>query len=162
MRRPPLWLQWVLSITVAAATILALVLFVHSATENQLTTESPAGLRQQNEEAEALVAEDQAPHTVRLPAHTAPRAAVNRAIRADMTTLIDQGSLDGPLQRSSCAPTGTSGQGGQRFSCTVAAAGVSYPFVSVVDARARTIVYCKRDPAPVPSQNVPLSPRCTA
>lgn len=160
--RPPLWLQWVLSITVAVAAIFALVRFVQSNTADQLTTESPAGVRQQNEEAEALVAEDQAPHTVRLPAHTTPRAAVNRAIRADMTTLIDQGSLDGPLQRSSCAPTGTADNAGQRFSCTVSAAGVSYPFVGVVDAPARTIVYCKRDPPPGPSQNVPLAPRCTA
>lgn len=160
--RPPLWLQWVLSITVAVAAIFALVRFVQSSTANQLTTESPAGVRQQNEEAEALVAEDQAPHTVRLPAHTTSRAAVNRAIRADMTTLIEQGSLNGPLQRSSCASVGTSGKAGQRFSCTVSAAGVSYPFVGVVDAPAHRIVYCKRDPPPVPSQNVPLSPRCTA
>lgn len=160
--RPALWLQWVLSITVAAAAIFALVLFVQSNTENQVTTESPAGEVQQNEEAEALVAEDQAPHVVHLPGRTAPAAAVNRAIRADMTTMIGQGSISGPLQHSSCALTGRRGQAGQRLSCTVSAAGVSYPFVAVVDARARTIVYCKRDPPPVPSQNVPLSPRCTA
>jgi len=160
--RPPLWLQWVLSIVVATAAIFALVRFVQSNTANQITTESPAGEVRQNQEAEALVAEDQTPHTLRLPRHTAPAATLNRAIRADMTTMIDQGSLDGPLQRSSCAPTGPIGMAGQRFRCTVSAAGVSYPFVGVIDARARTIVYCKRDPPPVPSQNVPLSPRCTA
>jgi hypothetical protein len=160
--RPPLWLQWVLSITVAVAAIFGLVRFVQSNTANQVTTESPAGEVQQNQEAEALVAEDQTPHVVRLPGHTSALAAVNRAIRADMTTLINQGSLDGPLQRSSCAHTGRPGRAGQRVSCTVSAAGVSYPFVAVIDANARTIVYCKRDPPPVPSQNVPLSPRCTA
>lgn len=160
--RPPLWLQWVLSIAVAVAAIFALVRFVQSSTNNQLTTENAAGVQQQNQEAEALVAEDQAPHVVRLPAHTAPRTALNRAIRADMTTLVGDGALDGPLQRSSCAPAGTPGKAGQRFSCTVSAAGVSYPFVGVVDARAHTVVYCKRDPPPVPSQNVPLSPRCSA
>ncbi|HUA43917.1 MAG TPA: hypothetical protein VMA77_01740 [Solirubrobacteraceae bacterium] len=160
--RPPLWLQWVLSLVVAAAAIVALVRFVQSNTANQITTESPAGEVQQNQEAEALVAEDQTPHTARLPRHTAPAAALNRAIRADMKTMIDQGSLDGPMQRSSCAPTGPNGKDGQRFTCTVSAAGVSYPFVGVIDTRARTIVYCKRDPPPVPSQNVPLSPRCTA
>jgi hypothetical protein len=32
----------------------------------------------------------------------------------------------------------------------------------VVDTSARRITYCKRDPPPVPSQNVPLSPRCLA
>jgi hypothetical protein len=160
--RPPLWLQWVLSLTVAAAAIFGLVRFVQSNTANQVTTESPAGEVAQNEEAEALVAEDQAPHTVRLPNHVAPTTALDRAIRADMTTLINQGSIDGPLQRSSCAPTGRPGKAGQRFGCTVSAGGVSYPFVGLVDARTRRIVYCKRDQPPVPSQNVPLSPRCTA
>jgi hypothetical protein len=160
--RPPLWLQWVLSITVAAAAIFALVRFVQSNTANQVTTESPAGEVQQNEEAEALVAEDQTPHTVRLPGHAAPTAAVNRVIRADMTTLIGQGTIDGPLQHSSCGLTGRPGRAGQRVSCTVSAAGVSYPFVAVVDTRAHTIVYCKRDPPPIPSENIPLSPRCTA
>ncbi|HTU88111.1 MAG TPA: hypothetical protein VMF57_21200 [Solirubrobacteraceae bacterium] len=160
--RPPLWLQWVLSLTVAAVAIFALVHFVQRADSNQITTESPAGEVQQNEEAEALVAEDQAPHTVRLSGHIPPTAAVDRAIRADMTTQINQGSIDGPLQRSACALTGRPAKAGQRVSCTVSAAGVSYPFVAVVDARTHTIVYCKRDPPPVPSQNVPLSPRCTA
>jgi len=159
--RPPLWLQWVLSLVVAAAVIFGLVRFVQSNTANQITTENASGEAQENREAEILVAEDQAPHTVPLPAHTVAAAAVNHAIRADMTTMIGQGSLDGPLQRSSCAATGPTGKAGQNFSCTVSAAGVSYPFVAVVDARARTIVFCKRDPPPVPSQNVPLSPRCT-
>jgi len=160
--RPPLWLQWVLSIVIAAAVIVGLVRFVRSNTANQITTESPAGEVQANREAEALVAEDQAPHSVRLQGHGATLAAINRAIRADMTTMISQGTLDGPLQHSSCATSGPPGKGGQRFSCTVSAAGVSYPFVGIVDARAGTLVYCKRDPPPVPSQNVPLSPRCPA
>jgi hypothetical protein len=159
---PPLWLQWVLSIVIAAAAIFALVRFVQSNTDNQITTESPAGAVQANREAEILVAEDQAPHTVRLRGRAPALAAINRAIRADMTALINQGSLEGPLQRSACAPKGPPGRAGQEFSCTASAAGVSYPFVGVVDARAQTIVYCKRDPPPVPSQNVPLSPRCTA
>ena len=158
--RPPLWLQWVLSMTVAVVAIFALVRFVQSSSGDETPTESPAGEVAANREAAILVAEDQAPHTVRLPVHTAPAAAVNRAIRADMTKLIGDGSIDGPLQRSSCAPAGRPGKDGQPFSCTVSAADVSYPFVGLVNARARTIVYCKRDPPPVPSQNVPLSPRC--
>ncbi len=160
--RPPLWLQWVVSIVVAAAVIFGLVRFVQSNTDNQITTESPAGEVQANREAEILVGQDQAPHSVRLPGGIPALAAINRAIRSDMTATISQGSLNGPLQRSSCALTGTSGKGGRRFSCTASAAGVSYPFLGVVDAQTRTIVYCKRDPPPVPSQNVPVSPRCTA
>jgi TPP-dependent trihydroxycyclohexane-1,2-dione (THcHDO) dehydratase len=160
--RPPLWLQWVLSIVVAAAVIVALVRFVQSNTANQVTTENASGEARANEEAETLVAEDQAPHTVRLPTHTAVLAAVNRVIRAEMITMINDGTLDGPLQHLGCSSTGRPGKARQRFSCTVSAAGVNYPFVGVVDARDRTIVFCKRDPPPVPSQNVPLSPRCTA
>lgn len=160
--RPPLRLQWVLSIVVVVAAIVALVRFVHSNTASQLTTESAAGLAQENRESEILVAQDQAPHTVRLPAHTAAATAVNRAVRADMTRLIHERTLDGPLQHSSCAPTGPARKPGRTFSCTVSAAGISYPFVGVVNVRARTIVICKRDPAPVASQNVPLSPDCTA
>jgi hypothetical protein len=147
---------------VAAAVIVALVRFVQSNPANQLTTENASGVAQSNREAEILVAQDQAPHTVRLPGQTAAAAAINRAVRADITTMIDDGSLDGPLQHSACAPTRPRAKAGQIFSCTVSAAGVSYPFVGVVDARARTIVFCKRDPPPVPSQNVPLSPHCTA
>ena len=109
--RPPLWLQWVLSIVVAAAVIFGLVRFVQSNTDNQITTESPAGEVQANREAEILVAEDQAPHTVRLLGHTPGIAAITRVIRADMTALIDRGSLNGPLQRSACAPTGSLHQG---------------------------------------------------
>jgi hypothetical protein len=160
--RPPLWLQWVLSILVAVAVIVALVRFVQSSTANQITTENAAGAAQANRESEILVAEDQTPHAVRLTVHTAAAVAIDRAIRADMTAMIDEGSLDGPLQRSSCTRTGPPGKTRQSFGCTVSAAGVTYPFVGVVDARARTIVFCKRDPPPIPSENIPLSPRCTA
>src|SRR5579862_7057592 len=104
--RPPLWLQWVLSIVVAAAVIFGLVRFVQSNTDNQVTTESPAGEVQANREAEILVGEDQAPHSVRLRGGTPALAAINRAIRSDMIAMINQGSLDGPLQRSSCTLTG--------------------------------------------------------
>ena len=104
--RPALWLQWVLSFVVAGAVILGLVRFVESNTANQVTTENASGEAQANREAEILVAEDETPHTVLLPAHTVAAVAVNRAIRADITTMIDQGSLDGPLQHSKCSTVG--------------------------------------------------------
>jgi len=108
--RPALWLQWVLSFVVAGAVILGLVRFVESNTANQVTTENASGEAQANREAEILVAEDETPHTVLLPAHTVAAVAVNRAIRADITTMIDQGSLDGPLQHSKCSTVGYSGE----------------------------------------------------
>jgi hypothetical protein len=42
----------------------------------------------------------------------------------------------------------------------VESAAVSYPFLGVVDLRAKQITYCKRDPPPVPSENIPVSSRC--
>jgi hypothetical protein len=142
--------------------IVGLIRFVQSSTANQITTENPAAAVQANREGEILVAQDQTPHAARLSPRAAPGAALNRAIRADMAKLIAQAELDGPLQSSSCTPTGPSRAAKLGFRCSVQADGISYPFVGVVDARARMITYCKRDPPPVPSQNVPLSPRCTA
>jgi hypothetical protein len=162
MRRPPLWLQYVLAFAVAAAVIVGLVRFVQSSTSDQITTENQSAAVQANKEAEVLVAGDQEPHTARLAPHTTARAALVRAIRADMTTLIAQSTLDGPLQTSSCAPAGPRRGALRGFQCTVQANGVSYPFVGVVNVHDRTITYCKRDPPPVPSENVPLSPRCSA
>ena len=66
--RPPLWLQWVASIVVAAAVIFGLVRFVQSNTDNQITTESPAGEVQADREAEILVGQDQAPTRYACPA----------------------------------------------------------------------------------------------
>ena len=39
---------------------------------------------------------------------------------------------------------------------------MTYPFLGVVDPAARRITYCKRDPPPAPSDNVPVSSRCRA
>lgn len=151
-----------LSFAVAAVVIVGLIRFVQSNTSNQITTEDRAAAIQANREAEILVAQDQAPHSARLTPRAAPGPTLDRAIRADMAKLIAQGQLDGPLQRSSCAQTGPHHDAVVGFRCAVLAGGVSYPFVGVVDARARTITYCKRDPPPVPSENVPLSARCSA
>jgi hypothetical protein len=154
-------LQFVLAFGVAAAMVIGLIRFVQSSTANQITTENQSAAVRANQEAEVLVAEDQQPHTARLPPGTAAKVALDHAIRADMAKLIAQGSLDGPLQQSSCAPTGARRGTKRGYQCTVQANGVGYPFAGVVDAHTRTITYCKRDPPPVPSENVPLSPRCS-
>jgi hypothetical protein len=74
---------------------------------------------------------------------------------------INQGFLNGPLQRSTCRPLKSNGDS-LRFSCAVIAANVNYPFLGVVDVAARRITFCKRDPPPVPSENIPVSRRCTS
>lgn len=158
--RLPLWLRWVLSLAVFSALIVALIRLVDNNGSPAQATTSNSAVVQQNEQAEAVVAADQAPHTTRLQAGAAPAAALDHAVRADMAAKIARRELDGPLQRSSCAPAGgTKAKLG--FRCTVQAGGVAYPFVGVVDVAAREITYCKRDPPPVPSENVPVSPRCT-
>jgi hypothetical protein len=42
------------------------------------------------------------------------------------------------------------------------AADVNYDFVGAVDIPARQLTYCRREPPPVPSEKIPVSPACTA
>jgi hypothetical protein len=158
--RPPLWLRWALSLTVAAALIIALVLFVDHHNSDGLAPESPAAAVRANREDEIVVAQDQAPHGAQVPARTAPLAAIERAVRAETAQEIAKGELDGPLQRTRCTPTGSSTATRRAFRCTVTANDVNYQFDGVVEVRARRLTYCKRDEPPVPSQNIPVSPRC--
>jgi hypothetical protein len=78
-----------------------------------------------------------------------------------MTSLINKGVVDGPLQRTRCRRHG-GGSGRLAFSCVATADNVNYDYVGVVDVSTRQLTYCKRDEPPVPSQNIPVSPRCTA
>ncbi len=159
-QRPPLWLRWVLSILVASALLVALVRFVDSnGSSSQQATVSPAAAAQENQEAETLVSQDQAPHTVRLSRGANPADALTRAVRADMVGLIAHGELDGPLSRSSCTLIRTRA-GSQAFRCAAIADGLTYPFLGVVDVPAGLVTYCKRDPPPIPSDNIPVSSRC--
>lgn len=152
-----------LSILVGCALLVALVLFVeHNGSSSQEANLSPAAAEQENQEAETLVAQDQAPHTVRLRSRGAPAAALARRVSDDISGLIAHGVLDGPLGHSSCTPTGERGKQSHAFSCSVVADGVTYPFLGVVDAQAGVATYCKRDPPPVPSENIPVSRRCVS
>jgi hypothetical protein len=159
-RRPPLWLRWALSLSVGAALILGLVLFVDHNNSDALAPESPAAEVRVNREDEIIVAQDQAPHGARVRSGTAPLAAIERAVRAETAQAIAKGQLDGPLQRTRCTPTGSSTATRRTFRCTVTASNVNYQFDGVVDIQARQLTYCKRDAPPVPSQNIPVSPRC--
>jgi hypothetical protein len=152
----------VLSFGIGAALIVLLVRFVQHNSGTSPANESPAAAVRANREAEILVAQDQAPRVVRLGIGVAPAAALEHATRADIARLIAQGTINGPLGRSTCTPTGTLATSARAFGCTVVAANFNYQFVGVVDTLTRRITFCKRDPPPVPSQNVPVSPRCLA
>jgi hypothetical protein len=159
--RPPLWARWVLSLGAGLIVLVALVLFVEHNSNNSEATQNPAAVARANRQAEIVVAQDQAPHAVALRPGARPRAAITRAVRADMNTMINNGIIEGPVSRTACAQTG--GHGGRlAFSCSAVAAGVTYPFLGVVDTEGRQVTYCKRDAPPVPSMNIPVSRRCRA
>ena len=149
-----------LSFGVAAALIILLVRFVENNNGTSPANLNPAAAVRANREAEILVAQDQAPRVARWRTGVAPARALEHATRADIGREITQGEISGPLGRSACTPTGTRATVPQAFHCTVVAADFNYQFVGVVDTRTRQITFCKRDPPPVPSQNVPVSRRC--
>jgi len=156
-----MWVRWVLSFGVAAALAVGLVLYVDHHNGNGLATQNPAALARANREAEIVVAQDQAPHVIRLRSAADPRAAFARAVRADMTQRINRGIIDGTLGRVTCRRHGGGGTT-LGFTCTAIVDDVNYPYVGVVHVAARQLVYCKRDEPPVPSQNIPVSRRCDA
>ena len=162
--RIPIWLQWVLSLSLAALLITALVVFVRheDATANEpAPVTKPAAIEEQNREARILVRQDQAPHLVTLRSGTAAIAGLRSAVAAYMAHQISLGEIDGPLMHASCGAAAGSTRAREVFRCTVIAANVNYPFDGVVVAADRQIVYCKRDLPPVPSMNVPVTARCT-
>lgn len=160
--KPSLRVQWILSFAVGAIVIAALVVVVDRS-GNPSAPAPPLNknvVETENREAEILVSQDQAPHVVRLAHRMTAAAALTAALSVYMSQQISHGSIDGPIERSSCSPRGgTSAR--QLFSCTVEAADVNYPFAGVVAPAARLVTFCKRDYAPVASMNIPLSRRCT-
>jgi hypothetical protein len=151
-----------LSLGVGLVLIVLLVRFVQHNSGTAPSNESPAAAVRLNREAEILVAQDQAPRIGRLGAGVAAASALQLATQADIARLIAQGAINGPLGHSTCTPTGTRATTARAFRCTVVAANFNYQFVGVVDTRTRRITFCKRDPPPVPSANIPVSPRCLA
>ncbi|HEY3726425.1 MAG TPA: hypothetical protein VGL51_04575 [Solirubrobacteraceae bacterium] len=160
--RRPLWQRFAVAGVVTIAVLVALVLYVENNNTDSPRSTNPASDVQANREAEILVAQDQAPHTVRLTAAAAPSQAAARVVQASMKRRIARGELAGPLQRTSCRARGPQTGPRRAFGCTAVAGSVSYPFVGVIDETARRVIYCKRDPPPAPSDNVPVSPRCRA
>jgi len=156
----PLWARWVLALAIAAVLAIALVVYVDHHNTDSLAPENPTAAVRANREAGIVVAQDQAPHVARLGATTTGRAGFSNVIRADMSRRIASGQIGGPLRRVSCRAAGSSA-GRSGFSCTVTAGGFNYAFVGVLGNGSRRVTYCKRDPPPVPSENVPVSRRCT-
>ena len=158
--RLPIWQRFALAGLIAVVLLVAMVIFVDNNNTNSNPSLNESAEVRANREAEILVSQDQAPHTVRLDRAIAPAAALEHVLHARMASQISRGVIDGPLKAAKCRAHGTSAGGRRPFSCTIVAGNVTYPFVGVVDRSARRITYCKRDPPPTPSDNVPVSARC--
>jgi hypothetical protein len=156
-----MWAKFAVSLGVGVILLVALIIFVNHNNTDSNRTLTPSEQAKVNKEAERVVAADQAPRVVALRPGESPRAGFVRTVHATMSGLVSRGVVDGPLQRVRCTPHG--GQAGDLgFSCVATADNVNYDFVGVVDTSAHQLTYCKRDEPPVPSQNIPVSPRCTA
>lgn len=158
--RLPVWQRFVLASVIAVALLVAMVIYVDRNNTDSNPSLNEASEVQANREAEVLVEQDQAPHTVQLTAHVAPAIALERTIHARLAAQIAAGAIDGPLKPARCRPTGPPSGGRHPLSCTVVAGEVTYPFLAVADLPAHSLTYCKRDPPPAPSDNVPVSARC--
>jgi hypothetical protein len=156
-----MWAKLALSLGVGAILLVALVIFVNHNNTDSNQTLTPSEQAKVNREAALVVAQDQAPRSVTLTRAESPRAGFVRTVHATMSGLVTKGVIDGPLQRVRCTRHG-GGAGRLGFSCVATANNVNYDFVGVVDVPARQLTYCKRDVPPVPSQNIPVSARCTA
>lgn len=157
----PLWLRWFLSVVVAAVVLILVVRFVQSHNSTVTASQTPSGLARANAESTVVVKQDQAPHVAGLKPGLSPVSGVASAVKADIDDSVNQGFINGPIQSSKCKSLSPHGHT-LRFSCTVVAANISYPFLGVVDPSAHRITYCKKDEPPVPSQNIPVSRRCTS
>jgi len=160
--RPPLWLQWVLSLTVAAVAIFLLVRFVNAQSTQQAQAPhiSAKGLRVLNREAEILDSQQQAPHVVHFAAGVAPLTAIEHAVSGYINTQIDFGRMAGPVRTALCFKVPGASGSETAYRCSVLARSTSYPFAGVVDRATHQVVYCRHNPPPVPGVNVPLSVRC--
>ena len=155
----PLWLRFTIAGVIAVVLLTAMVIYVNGHNTNSNPILNEAEQRQANHDAEVLVAQDEAPRTLRISAAEGARPALERVVRARISSLVSSGTVDGPLQSARCHPAGRAA-GRVAYSCTVMAANVNYPFVGVAYTGAHVVVYCKQDPPPTPSDSVPVSNRC--
>ncbi|HET9105447.1 MAG TPA: hypothetical protein VFN55_19020 [Solirubrobacteraceae bacterium] len=152
--------RFTLAFAVAIALLAAMVIFVSGHNTDSSPLVGGPGVQRANSESDTLIAQDQAPRTVRLRGAVAPRAAIEAAVRGRMAQQIRFGSISGPLGAVRCHPTGRGGGTRRGFDCTAVSAGMRYLFAGVVQTAGRQITYCKRDLPPSGAPAVPVSPRC--
>jgi hypothetical protein len=156
-----MWAKWVLSLAVGAILLAALIIYVDNHNTDSPPSQNLASQTQANREAALVIERDQAARVVKLGHRVTPVTGLKRAIHGTMSGLINRGTIDGPLQRVRCTRHG-GGTGTLGYSCVATANDVNYDFLGVVNVPAHQLTYCKRDEPPVPSMNIPVSPRCVA
>jgi hypothetical protein len=165
MPHPPLWARW---LPVFAVVIAAIAIAVRSAgtggEESSSSEAEPQAAAEANRVGQVAIAQDEAPHSERLPAGVPAQRALQRAVQADVRARITHGELTGPLQAVSCRAAGAPRARDRPFACNVRSAGLLYPFVAVLDERALRLTWCKVDAPPVAHGplEVPVSARCRA
>jgi hypothetical protein len=160
---PPMWVRWALAVLVAAAIVVGIVIGIHRAGPEGPTSEAGAEA-EINRVSDIAIAEDQAPRSAGLPVGVAPAVALERAITSDIRRRIATAKLTGPLQRIGCAASGAGSAGRDPYRCTVRSAGLTYPFLAVIDEHSRRMTWCKVDPPPVAGvgPEIPISASCRA
>jgi hypothetical protein len=156
-----MWAKWALSLGVGAVLLVALIIYVDHHNTDSPPSQNLAAQTRANQEAALVIERDQAPHAITLRHDATPVKGLIGAVRATMSDLINRGIIDGPLQKVRCTRRG-GGAGTPAFSCVATAADVNYDFLAVANEPAHRLTYCKRDEPPVPSMNIPVSPRCVA
>jgi len=158
----PLWLKWLLSVLVFGGMFVALVVFVRGSGGPTPVDQNRGAEAQANRLGQIVTAQDQASHRAALPTAAPPATALGHAILADMRARVASHDISGPVERVRCIPVTRHAAGRLPFHCTARAAGFDYPFVGMVDIRARELIWCKDDRTTVdPGLQVPLNPTCT-
>lgn len=137
-----------------------MVLFVSAHNSDSNPQTNLAAAAQANRDAEILIAQDQAPRRGVLPRGITPAVGLERAIHRRLSAQVRQGGISGPLTAAHCHPVGPAAATRRAFRCTIESGGVVYPYLGVVAINARRVTFCKRDPPPVASDSVPISPLC--
>lgn len=161
---PPLWARWLLTLLGFCMLALAVWIALRAINDAGPSQSERVANQEANRESQIVIEEDQAPRTSRLRSTAGARDQLQLAIAADLRERIRQGSLSGPVQDVRCLAAAAARSDREPFRCTAQAAGVSYPFLGVVNMRARQLTWCKVNPSPVAGgpQEVPVSPRCRA
>jgi hypothetical protein len=155
----PLRVQWAIALLTAAIVVAALIIFVDHNNSNSDAKGNAHALARENAEAQILIGQLQAPQTARIAAGQSAAAAAVVAVRRTMRQRIATGNVAGTFQHITCQRSGTRGSR-HAVSCTATAGNVKYPYLGVADLTTKTLTYCWRDIPPLPSERIPVSPRC--